>query len=85
MNDEQINDLVVAALRQVAPEADPASLDPKADFRDQLDIDSMDFLSFVIALSEAVDWEIPERDYPRLSSLDASVEYLRARVPALSA
>jgi acyl carrier protein len=81
MNDEQIRNIVLDALRQVAPEADAATLDPTADFRDQLDIDSMDFLNFVIGLHEATGIDIPERDYPRLSSLDRCVEYLGASAP----
>jgi acyl carrier protein len=45
-------------------------------FRDQLDIDSMDFLNFVIALDEELHLAIPESDYAKLSSLDRSVEFL---------
>jgi acyl carrier protein len=56
-------------------------LDPAADFRDQLDIDSMDFLTFVITLHESTGIEIPERDYPKLSSLDRCVAYLGSRIP----
>jgi acyl carrier protein len=48
-------------------------------FRDQLDIDSMDFLNFVIAVHEALHVEIPEADYPKLATLNGCVEYLAAR------
>jgi acyl carrier protein len=48
--------------------------------RDQLDIDSMDFLNFVIGIDEATGLDIPERDYPQLATLDGCVEYLRTRV-----
>jgi acyl carrier protein len=81
MSDHEIRDAVLEALRQVAPEADAGSLDPAADFRDQLDIDSMDFLTFVITLHESTGIEIPERDYPKLSSLDRCVAYLGSRIP----
>lgn len=50
---------------------------PGLDFAEQLDIDSMDQLNFVIGLHEATGLDIPERDYPRMASLDACVEYLR--------
>ncbi|MGH7165428.1 MAG: acyl carrier protein, partial [Nitrospiraceae bacterium] len=57
-------------LGEIAPEADLSTLKPDVNFRDQLDIDSMDFLNFVIALHEALRVEIPEADYPKLASLD---------------
>jgi acyl carrier protein len=72
---------VLDALRRVAAEVDPETLEPSADFRDQLDIDSMDFLNFVIGLREATKIEILERDYPQLISLDRCVAYLGSRVP----
>lgn len=73
---EQIRALVVDALCQVAPEADPAKLRPNVGFRQQLDIDSMDFLRFVIALHDKTQLEIPEKDYPKLTTLDGCVAYL---------
>ncbi len=45
-------------------------------FRDQLDLDSMDLLNFVVALHATLQVEIPERDYPRLATLDSCVDYL---------
>jgi acyl carrier protein len=45
---------------------------------EQLDIDSMDFLNLIVALHERTGIEIPERDYPKLSTLDAAVAYLLA-------
>lgn len=84
MTPSAIREVVLGALLRVAPEADPASLDPQANLRDQLDIDSMDFLNFIIRLHEALQVDIPERDYAKLSSLDAVVDYL-ARAPATSA
>jgi acyl carrier protein len=48
------------------------------DLRDQLDIDSMDFLNFVIALHERLGVDVPERDYPQLATFDGCVEYLAA-------
>lgn len=76
---KEITDTVLRLLGQIAPEADLSSLKPDLGFRDQLDIDSMDFLNFVIALHEALHVEIPEADYPRLASLNGCVEYLRSR------
>lgn len=85
MTNDETKTVVLRVLRGIAPEADPAALDPDADLRDQLDIDSMDFLNFVLGLHEAFGVEIPERDYPQMSSLDACVGYLAARQPVARA
>jgi acyl carrier protein len=81
MNREQIQATVLEVLSQIAPEADPASLDPRINLRDQLDIDSMDFLNFLIALDKQFGVDIPERDYGQLSTLDDCVKYIAARNP----
>lgn len=76
------DDLRAAVLRvlgDVAPEADLTSLAPDVPFREQLDLDSMDILNFVVGLHAALGVEIPEADYPRLATLDACVEYLASR------
>jgi acyl carrier protein len=69
---------VLRVLGEVAPEADPAALRPDVALRDQLDLDSMDLLNFLIGLHEALGVDIPEADYPRLTTLDACVDYLAA-------
>lgn len=76
---EEIRAVLLSALRGIAPEADPASLDPEESLREQLDLDSMDFLNFVIAVHERLGVEIPEADYPRLASLDGAVAYLQGK------
>jgi acyl carrier protein len=70
---------VLRVLGDVAPEADLAALKPDLAFRDQLDLDSMDLLNVVVGLHDALGVEIPEADYPKLTTLDACVEYLKAR------
>jgi acyl carrier protein len=74
--EQEIRDAVLRTLGEIAPEADLQRLRPDVSFRDQLDIDSMDFLNFVIALHERLQVDIPEADYPQLSSLNGSVRYL---------
>ena len=69
---------VKAALSAVAPEADLSTLDRKGDLREQLDIDSMDFLKFLVGLHDALGVDVPERDYRKLATLDACVDYLLA-------
>jgi acyl carrier protein len=73
---DEIRAAVFRALGEVAPEADPASIKPDVEFRDQLDLDSMDTLNFAIALHTALGVEIPEADYPRLATLDGCIDYL---------
>lgn len=76
MTKEKIRSTVLRILGEIAPEADLNQLKPDVSFRDQLDIDSMDFLNFVIALDEELHVSIPESEYAKLSSLDRSVELL---------
>jgi acyl carrier protein len=76
VTEQELRDLVSRALRKIAPEVDQSKIDPGESLRDQLDIDSMDFLNFLIALHDAVEVDIPESDYPRLSTLRSTVEYL---------
>ena len=76
MTQDEIRATVLRILGEIAPEADLTRLKPDVSFRDQLDIDSMDFLNFVIALDEELDVRIPESDYPKFSTLDACVELL---------
>ena len=78
MTEAEVRTTVLRVLSEVAPEADLSALEPDIDFRDQLDIDSMDYLNFVIALHTEFGVEIPELDYPKFSSLDGCVAYLQA-------
>jgi acyl carrier protein len=75
---DDLRKTVLRTLGEIAPEADLASLDPAKPFRDQLDLDSMDFLNFVIALHERLRVEVPEEDYPKLATLNGCVAYLEA-------
>jgi len=79
MTEEEARRIVLSVLRKVAPEADPAEINPDVNFRDQLDIDSMDFLNFIIALHRAAGIEIPEVDYPKLFTLNGCVKYMTKR------
>ncbi len=77
MNDETINDVITQAMRQVAPEADLQGVDRTARLQEELDLDSMDFLNFVIGLHERTGIEIAESDYASLATLDGCVEFLK--------
>jgi acyl carrier protein len=80
MTTDHVRAAVLQALFAVAPEADHAGLRPDVAFRDQLDIDSMDILRFVIELKRGLGVDIPERDYPELASLDSTTGYLTRRL-----
>jgi acyl carrier protein len=71
---------VLEALASVAPEVADIELDPRLAIRDQLDIDSMDFLNFVTALHASLGVEIPEQDYPQIASVGGCAEYLSAKL-----
>jgi len=67
---------IVEALGRIAPDAEPARADPGADLFDAFDIDSMDFLALIAALSERFCVPMPESDYPQMRSLEALSAYL---------
>jgi acyl carrier protein len=79
MTEAELRQTVLDTLGDIAPEADLAALPPGKDLREELDIDSMDFLNFVIALHEKLGVDIPEADHPRLITLNGAVGYLAAR------
>lgn len=74
----ELKDTIVGLLLKIAPEADAAEIQPDVDLRDQLDIDSMDHLNFVIALAKRFALEIPEKDYPLLTTLNDCVAYVQS-------
>jgi acyl carrier protein len=76
MNPIEAKSLIIDVLSNIAPEADYTSLPGKAQLRDELDLDSMDFLNFIAAVHERTQIVIPEADYPKLFTLDGAVSYL---------
>jgi acyl carrier protein len=74
--EQDLRGIVIGVLIEVAPDIDPAAIDPDTELVEQLDIDSMDFLNIVVAINERTGIEIPERDYPKLSTLNEAVDYL---------
>jgi acyl carrier protein len=82
MTTDELKATVLRMLGEIAPEIDLATVEPDVDFREQFDLDSMDFLNFVIAVDQELRVEIAEADYPRLSTLDGFVAYLGERLGA---
>jgi acyl carrier protein len=79
MTKDQVKEVVLRVLGQIAPEADLSQIKANLRIRDQLDIDSMDLLNFVIGLHKELKVEIPEADYPKLATLDDCIDYLAVR------
>lgn len=76
MNATDARALVVRLLGRIAPEAELDALDPDAPLQESLDLDSMDFLNLVTAVEDETGREVPERDYPTVSTLAAFASYL---------
>jgi acyl carrier protein len=73
---ETLQQTVIDTLTGIAPEVDPSALDPDINFRDQFELDSVDYLNFVLDLERRLAITIPEMDYPRLSCLSGCLAYL---------
>ena len=82
MNQADIRRALIDALSSVAPEGDYDGLKPDRPLRDQLDIDSYDFLNVVVHLHERLGIDIPEADYQQFATLDSAVAYLAPRLGA---
>lgn len=76
MNDPEILAAVLATLESIAPEIDASTLRANRPLRSQVDLDSMDWINFLIGLHARLKVEIPGRDYGRLVTLDDVVNYL---------
>ena len=79
MNAPEIMLLATRVLAGIAPEANLADVGENEDLREALDLDSMDFLNFIIGLGQGSGVAIPESDYPHLYTLKGLVAYLSAR------
>ncbi len=76
MNEDVLRQIVVAAVREIAPEAEFEGLDPAESFHDQIDFDSVDYLNLMLQLEKVLGVHIAESEYTRLSSLDGCLAYL---------
>ncbi len=76
MSSTDLDRIVKSALYAVAPDLEGEPLDPGLPFNQQFEFDSMDFLNFVIGLSRATGLALPEKDYPRLTTLASAIAYL---------
>ncbi|WP_136416405.1 acyl carrier protein [Herbaspirillum sp. ST 5-3] len=79
MNRQELLAVVMATLRSIAPEVDEGELVAAQPLREQVDLDSMDWLNFLIGLHRELKVEIPEADYAKLRTLDELLDYLQAK------
>jgi acyl carrier protein len=70
---------VRGVLARIAPEADLDDLAPDDNLQETLDLDSMDFLNFMIGVKEATGVDVPERDYPQVVTMRGCIDYVEAR------
>jgi acyl carrier protein len=82
MTINEIKNVILEIIQDIDDESDFTDLDPSEALRDQLDLDSMDFLDIVMELRKRYQIQIPEADYPQLATLDSCVNYLMPRLEA---
>ena len=80
MDASEVRTSIAHVLATIAPEVDLAAIDAEAPLRDQIDLDSMDFLNLIVGLHERLHIDIPESDYARLVTLDDLMSYLGAKL-----
>ena len=76
MTEDQVKQIVIDIINEIAPDEDTSDLKGEISLRDQMDLDSMDFLDIVMELRKQHGIEVPEADYPELASLDSCANYL---------
>ena len=81
MTRDEIKSAVLVALRRVAPEFDAAKLDAGRPIRDQADLDSMDFLHFLLEIHAMLGVDVPEAAYREVATLDGCIDYIAAHNP----
>jgi acyl carrier protein len=80
VDDASLRQALLDTLRRIAPEVAPGDLDPAVPLRDQVDLDSMDWLNFLVGLNAKLGIDIPESDYAKLVTLNDLVAYARAQL-----
>ena len=76
MTRDELKIVLFEILSDIAPESDPTQLAPDENLRDALDLDSMDFQSYVARLHERFGVDIPERHYPKFTTIEGALDYL---------
>ena len=85
MTKDDVKQIVKDIIEEIAPDEDLGSIQDEVRLRDQLDLDSMDFLDIVMELRKQHGIEVPEADYPELASLQSCADYLLPKFEAKAA
>jgi len=85
MTKEECKKIVLDIIEEIAPDEDLSTLKAEVGLRDQLDLDSMDFLDIVMELRKQHGIEVPEADYPKLASLQSCADYLTPKFNEIKA
>ncbi|MBK6687148.1 MAG: acyl carrier protein [Deltaproteobacteria bacterium] len=85
MTENEVSKLILDIIHDIAPDEDLSDVKPEVRLRDQLDLDSMDFLDIVMELRKRHQIEVPEAEYMELSTLAGCVKYLRPKFEAKAA
>jgi acyl carrier protein len=80
MNTEEVRKVVLDIISDIAPDEDVTGLKDEVSLREQLDLDSMDFLDIVMELRKRHKVEVPAEDYPQLASMASCVAYLTPKM-----
>jgi len=80
MSKEEIREIIYNIIKDIAPDEDLSNLDDTKAIRDQIELDSMDFLDIVLELRKRYKVDVPEDDYPKLATINGCVEYLEPKL-----
>ena len=76
MTQEEIKASILDIISEIVPDEDTSHLDPDVRIRDQINMDSMDFLDIIMELRKRYQVDVPEEDYPKLATLSSCATYL---------
>jgi acyl carrier protein len=77
MTRDEVRQVIISILKDIAPDEDVNSIEDDVVLREQIDLDSMDFLDIVMELRKRFNIEVPESDYPKLASMASCIQYLQ--------
>ena len=83
MTKEEIREAIYDIISEIVPDEDLSALDDNQTIRDQIELDSMDFLDIVLELRKRYKADVPEEDYPKLATINSCVEYLEPKLKDL--
>ena len=80
MTTEEVKQAILDIIKDITPDEDISSLNDSLPLREQIDLDSMDFLDIVMELRKRYGIEVPEQDYPQLATMNSAVAYLMPKL-----